>query len=459
MNLLLTYYIEKNSIREWKENFSSGATELTMYAYKGTNGRSLTSMIKIFKNLEQVENIPRSEWPRKTTTGQEIHKQYTRPMLEAKLFYRENGIFHKTAKGLEYKKFIDIELNKEEKWLINYIFLLDAFILNKENYLITRSNDIKNIYLKVLPEDYIDTITFDFLKKSIAIRSFEELVQEDYLYLNSFYRDSEFLKLFYEASEEERMELKQYVLKNYKNESYDCCISQKYKPGGNYNIKMIKEDIKVYCFSNLISKVKYSDFKQTITAIIELYSKYFTFEKNIVLKFSFDNKNIIEPILMNIYNVEEIEDNEEDTTIKTIHIDLTDKPERRIDDTTLEGKQQLKAIFAIRKKIAREKANYKCELEQYKGCKYFTSKSTNKNYVEVHHFIPREFRNTFENSVDVLANYITLCPHCHKMIHLAVDRERMDVIRYIYNQRRERLIACGLDVELKEIMQYYNVEE
>lgn len=464
MNLLLTYYIEKNSIPDWKENFSSGATKLTMYAYKGTNGRSLTSMMNIFQNLEQVENKPRSEWPRKDTTGQEIHKQYTRPMLEAKLFYRENGIFHKTAKGIEYKKFIDTRFAEEEKWLINYLFLLDAFILNKENYLITRSNEIKNIFLKVLPEDYIDNITFSFLKNSVTIKNFEELVEEDYLFLNSFYRDPDFLKLFYEASKEERLELKKYILQNYKNQSYNCCISKKYKPGGNYTINMIKEDAKVYCLSILISKVKYSNFEQTIKAIIELYSQYFEFDKEIVLQFSVENKNIIEPILMNIYNVEELEDEKEEIdqdsqTIDTTNIDLSDRPEPRIDDTTLEGKRMLKDIFTMRKKIAREKANYKCELEEYKGCKYFTSKSTNHNYVEVHHFIPREFRNSFENSVDVLANYITLCPHCHKMIHLAIDRERIDVIRYIYNRRKERLEACGLDVDLKEIMEYYNVEE
>lgn len=464
MNLLLTYYIEKNSIPEWRANFSSGAAKLTMYAYKGTNGRSLTSMIKIFQNLEEVENKPRSEWPRKDTTGQEIHKQYTTPMLETKLFYRENGIFHKTAKGIEYRKFIDTKLGKEEEWLINYLFLLDAFILNRENYLITRSNDIKNIYLKVLPEDYVDNVTFDFLKNSVSIKKFEELVQEDYLFLNSFYRDSEFLKLFYEASNEERLELKKYVLQNHNSQTYNCCISKKYKPGGNYNVNMIKEDAKVYCFSKLISKVKYSNFEQTIKEIIELYSNYFYFNKNTVLQFSLKNKNIIEPILMNIYNVEELEDYEEEIEqdgkiIDTTNTDLSDRPEPRIDDTTLSGKQQLKAIFTMRKKIARERSNYKCELEEYKGCRYFTSKSTNQNYVEVHHFIPREFRNIFENSVDVLANYITLCPRCHKMIHLAIDRERVDVIRYIYNKRKGRLVACGLDVELEEIMQYYNVEE
>ena len=112
----------------------------------------------------------------------------------------------------------------------------------------------------------------------------------------------------------------------------------------------------------------------------------------------------------------------------------------------------------MRKKIAREKSHYTCELENYKGCRYFTSKTTNHNYVEVHHFVPREFRNNFENSVDVLANYITLCPHCHRLIHLATDRERIDVIRYIYNQRKDRLKNCGIEVEFEDLLSFYNVE-
>jgi len=113
----------------------------------------------------------------------------------------------------------------------------------------------------------------------------------------------------------------------------------------------------------------------------------------------------------------------------------------------------------VRKKIAREKSEYRCELEHYKGCRYFTSKTTKMNYIEVHHFIPREFRNFFEYSIDVLANYITLCPHCHRMIHLATDRERIDLIIYIYNKRIDRLKACGLDIELNDLLEYYNIEE
>ena len=227
------------------------------------------------------------------------------------------------------------------------------------------------------------------------------------------------------------------------------------------------DDLKIFTFSLLMNKIKYTDFEDTIEAIVHLYSKDYDINEEAVRDFVLENKNIFEPILINVYKIEEEEDteeeSEEDITIDptTITVDITstgDRPEPRIDDTTIVGKQQLRSIFAMRKKIAREKSHYTCELENYKGCRYFTSKTTNHNYVEVHHFVPREFRNNFENSVDVLANYITLCPHCHRLIHLATDRERIDVIRYIYNQRKDRLKNCGIEVEFEDLLSFYNVE-
>lgn len=45
------------------------------------------------------------------------------------------------------------------------------------------------------------------------------------------------------------------------------------------------------------------------------------------------------------------------------------------------------------------------------------------------------------------------------MIHLAKDRERIDVVRYIYKQRKDRLCSCGIDIEFKELLEYYNIQE
>jgi hypothetical protein len=44
------------------------------------------------------------------------------------------------------------------------------------------------------------------------------------------------------------------------------------------------------------------------------------------------------------------------------------------------------------------------------------------------------------------------------MIHLATDRERVDIIRFIYNQRKDRLEHCGLHIDFKDLLNFYNVE-
>lgn len=288
----------------------------------------------------------------------------------------------------------------------------------------------------------------------------------DYLYLNSFYLDPEFLKMYYEASDSDRKELHEYVYNNWNHRNCNCCLSQKFL-STNYSVPELIDDLKIYMYSLQLSKLRYTNFENTIDEIISIYDSDYDINKELVLNFVIENRNIFEPILINVYNVEDAEDiedtekeNDIDSTDITIDINPDgDRPEPRIDDTTIVGKRQLKSIFAMRKKIAREKSGYKCELETYKGCRYFTSKTTKQNYVEVHHFVPREFRNNFENSVDVLANYITLCPHCHRMIHLATDRERVDIIRFIYSKRKGRLKNCGLEVEFEDLKNFYNIEE
>lgn len=463
MNLLLSYYIDKNSIQEWKTKYSGAGQKVIMYKFKGTNGRYLNSFDVKFNEFKAVEGKPRSEWPT-YNNGQLIHKQYTVPMIETRLYYKENGIYYKTEKGKVYEKYLKLDMNLDEKWLLNYLLLMDSTIANRENYLINRSIDIKNIFENNTSELFTEKACADlFIDRNNFVGSkIKEIVYYDYLYLNSFYLDSEFLKLYSNATEEDRRELHEYVYNNWNQKNSICCISQKFI-STNYSVPELIDDLKIYMYSLQLSKVRYSNFESTINEIVDIYKSDYEINKELVLEFINENRNIFEPILINVYNVEEVEDTEENTDIDltTITVDINstiDKPEPRIDDTTIVGKKQLKSIFAMRKKIAREKSEYKCELETYKGCRYFTSKTTKHNYVEVHHFVPREFRNNFENSVDVLANYITLCPHCHRMIHLATDRERIDIIRYIYSQRKERLKKCGLDVEYDDILNFYNIE-
>lgn len=467
MNLLLSYYIDKNSVPSWKEKYSGAGQKIIMYKFKGTNGRYLNSFDIKFNEFKSVEGKPRTEWPT-YKNGQLIHKQYTVPMIETKLFYKENGIYHQTEKGKVYQKYLDLNMNTDEKWLINYLLLMDSTIANRENYIINRSIDIKNIFEKNTSESFANKACVELFidRNHFSGSRIREIANYDYLYLNAFYLEPEFLKLYYEASEEDRKELHEYVYNNWEHRNSNCCVSKKFI-STNYSVPELIDDLKIYMFSLQINKIKYTDFETTIDEIIRTYETNYNIDKKLVMSFILENRNIFEPILINVYNVEESEDvedteKEENYDISTITVEINpdvDRPEPRIDDTTILGKKQLKSIFAMRKKIAREKSGYRCELEAYKGCRYFTSKTTKHNYVEVHHFVPREFRNNFENSVDVLANYITLCPHCHRMIHLATDRERVDIIRFIYSQRKERLKRCGLNVEFEDLKSFYNIEE
>lgn len=82
----------------------------------------------------------------------------------------------------------------------------------------------------------------------------------------------------------------------------------------------------------------------------------------------------------------------------------------------------------------------------------------NKKYLEVHHFIPREFSNEFVNSIEVIENYVCLCPHCHRLLHHAIDSEKSAAIKKLYDDRIEALKSKGLEINLKTIKRFYNFD-
>ena len=82
MNELLRYYIDHNSIPEYREKYSSAKQELIVYKFKGTNGRYLSSYINKFEQFSKVENLPYEKWGVSENTGQSSYKQYTVPMRE-----------------------------------------------------------------------------------------------------------------------------------------------------------------------------------------------------------------------------------------------------------------------------------------------------------------------------------------------------------------------------------------
>ena len=135
-------------------------------------------------------------------------------------------------------------------------------------------------------------------------------------------------------------------------------------------------------------------------------------------------------------------------------VDLNEK----IDDTDMYAVEKYNRVSTVLKKLAKVNSNYRCELEDFYGCQYFTSKESHKNYVEVHHLIPRAVGNDFENSIEVVENYVTLCPHCHRLVHLGEDVERKPALHNLYLKRKELLHEKGLDISEKDLKDYYLIE-
>ena len=93
--------------------------------------------------------------------------------------------------------------------------------------------------------------------------------------------------------------------------------------------------------------------------------------------------------------------------------------------------------FARNPKIGRlalQNAEYKCELDSSHIT--FSSKSTGKPFLEVHHLVPMEKQGDFPKvSLDVPDNIIALCPNCHRKIHLATEEEKRPLLTKLYNSR------------------------
>lgn len=95
-----------------------------------------------------------------------------------------------------------------------------------------------------------------------------------------------------------------------------------------------------------------------------------------------------------------------------------------------------------------ESAGYKCEINS--NHKTFTVKRTGKPYMEGHHALPMKYQNRFQNSLDIYANVICLCPTCHMLLHYGVESEKMNVVNKIYYDRSDRLAASGIKIGKEE---------
>jgi 5-methylcytosine-specific restriction protein A len=434
-----------------------------MFEYTNTNFRTQNSFVGQFKKFLEIENKNRDQWLRNPDHKQETDKQRVVKMLQSKLFRKEtDGLFKRTNKGNLYSSFIETNFQDEERWLINYIFLLNGYYADRKNYTVYRvKEDLLNCLLSI--EDLTVDLLVSLAKSILISENLTQDLRHDFFYIHSFYDDVDFLSVYLKSTASDKEELAKYIENNYRSDSPVCCISKKYK-SGNFNHEMLLDETKVFLLTLLFIRSKEPNLNGIYKFFIGNYNAHIsTVDEDVLLDYFLANRKVFDPIFAEVL---ELEENEMLTSGLEVYGDKIIVPaekdiaEEYIDETSQEGKQRIKAIYVRRKKQALTISNYTCGLEVINDCKeiYFTAKATKKNYLELHHFIPREFRNNFASSIEVLANYVTLCPRCHKQIHLATDRERKPLIHKLLDERKARLEVVGLKIDRNEIYTYYGID-
>ena len=98
-------------------------------------------------------------------------------------------------------------------------------------------------------------------------------------------------------------------------------------------------------------------------------------------------------------------------------------------------------------------ANYKCEYEE--NDRIFLRKN-GKGYTEPHHLIPISKYKDFNYSLDVEENIVSLCSHCHNLLHYGRLEDKIIILKKLYTARRAPLLRVGLELkDFADLLKYY----
>lgn len=97
-------------------------------------------------------------------------------------------------------------------------------------------------------------------------------------------------------------------------------------------------------------------------------------------------------------------------------------------------------------------AEYKCEFSE--GDRTFLRKN-GRPYTEPHHLIPISKYRNFEYSVDVMENIVSLCSHCHNLLHYGRFEDKVVLLKKLYDDRKVALEMVGLNISFEQLTEYY----
>jgi len=85
---------------------------------------------------------------------------------------------------------------------------------------------------------------------------------------------------------------------------------------------------------------------------------------------------------------------------------------------------------------------------------FFTTK--NILFTEAHHLIPMSFQKDFlPINSDRKENIISLCPTCHRAIHLGNNKEKNERLKILFEIKQKELEDVKLAIDFKRLISLY----
>lgn len=102
------------------------------------------------------------------------------------------------------------------------------------------------------------------------------------------------------------------------------------------------------------------------------------------------------------------------------------------------------------------RGDFKCSVDV--DHQSFISNSTQRQYMEAHHIIPFSYQPNFDLNLDREGNIASLCPNCHRRIHLGTDNDKIELLTIIYSKFKDRLSSIiEREIGFEELLNYYNI--
>ena len=78
--------------------------------------------------------------------------------------------------------------------------------------------------------------------------------------------------------------------------------------------------------------------------------------------------------------------------------------------------------------------------------------------MEAHHLIPMSKQGMFEYDIDVPENILSVCPTCHRKVHLAKDNDKKKILFEAFKNRKSMLMERGIVLDINMLLSMYSIE-